>query len=229
MPAGYQTRELSVTVQGVADLRVRLLQDNQQFSDPAGTAGGLGISSAAWPMFGQLWPSGAHLAASMAAHVLLPGQRILEVGCGLALASLVGHRRGADITASDCHPLVAPFLAANLLLNGLPAMKYRHAEWDGARAPAQGNDENISQHYELIIGSDVLYDRDASTALAAFIERHATPAGEVLIVDPERGNRPVFTKRLQDIGYTVTQSLIVSPAGAGAAAYRGRMLRYSRL
>jgi tRNA1(Val) A37 N6-methylase TrmN6 len=43
----------------------------------------------------------------------LNGQRVLEVGCGLALASLIVHRRSGDVTASDCHPLVPEFLRVN--------------------------------------------------------------------------------------------------------------------
>ena len=65
-------------------------------------------------MFGMLRSSGVHLADHMVAHVLQPGQRFLEVGCGLALASLVGHRRGADMTASYWHPLAAAFLLATV-------------------------------------------------------------------------------------------------------------------
>lgn len=74
---------------GVPTLVIRSLLDRQQFSDPLGLAERMGISSATWPLFGLLWPSGALLAAHMAARVLRPGERILEIGCGLALASLV--------------------------------------------------------------------------------------------------------------------------------------------
>ena len=42
-------------------------------------------------------------------HVL-EGQRVLEVGCGLALPGLVLHRRGADVVVSDRHPECASFL-----------------------------------------------------------------------------------------------------------------------
>ena len=42
-----------------------------------------------WPLFGLLWPSGAQLAARLGARPVTPGERILEIGCGLALASLV--------------------------------------------------------------------------------------------------------------------------------------------
>ena len=77
---GYQTQQAQVDIAGAAPLQMCSLLDRHQFSDPLGAAARLGISSATWPMFGLLWPSGAHLAARMATHVLQPGQRILEVG-----------------------------------------------------------------------------------------------------------------------------------------------------
>ena len=104
-------------------------------SDPLGEAERIGISSAAWPLFGLVWPSGAHLAARLALRPVRLGERILEVGCGLALASLVGHRRGADVTASDRHPLAEHFLEENLRLNDLAPMKYRHGDWNGPVLP----------------------------------------------------------------------------------------------
>ena len=225
---GYLTKQECIAVSGAASLQIQSLLNKQQFSDPLGAAQRLGISSAAWPLFGLLWPSGAHLAARMAAHVLQPGQRILEVGCGLGLASLVGHRRGADMTASDCHPLAAQFLVTNLLLNALPPMKFQAGDWDPSVTIAAGAPLDHAQRYELIIGSDVLYDRNASQALAGFIERHATPRCEVWIVDPERGNRPAFSRRLEDLGFVTSQTRLDSAATEDALAYRGRMLTYRR-
>ncbi len=126
---------------------------------------------------------------------MTPGERILEIGCGLALASLVGHRRGADVTASDRHPLAAAFLAENLRLNGLVPMKYLHGDWDAPSAPAAAGAPAVgAQRFDLIIGSDLLYERDASGALAGFVSRHAKESCEVWIVDPDRSNRPAFNR-----------------------------------
>ena len=104
---GYRTKQEQIAIAGVDDLVIRSLLDRQQFADADGAAERLGISSAGWSLFGLLWPSGAQLAARLGARPVTPGERILEIGCGLALASLVGHRRGADVTASDRHPLAA--------------------------------------------------------------------------------------------------------------------------
>jgi predicted nicotinamide N-methyase len=229
---GYRTKQQRVAVAGVDDLIIRSLSDRQQFSDPLGHADRLGISSASWPMFGVLWPSGAHLAARIALRPVCAGERILEVGCGLALASLVGHRRGADVTASDRHPLAERFLEANLRLNDLAPMKYRHGHWSAPKlAPGRRLPPAlriVRGRYDLIIGSDLLYEPDESANLAGFIARHASPAGEVWIVDPDRGNRPAFNRQMAAEGFLMREERLDQPAAVGIAAYKGRLLIYRR-
>jgi len=213
----YQLKFETVSGSG-DDLQLRSLLDRQQFFDPLGEAEREGISSSAWPIFGLLWPSGRVLA-----HVMLTfelgGKRILELGCGLALASLVVHRRGGDITASDCHPLAPDFLLENLKLNHLPAMKYQTGNW------SRGNP--LLARFDLIIGSDVLYDRGQPEALSQFIALHARPDAEVLIVDPDRGNRVSFSRKMDSLGYSHTETRITTLPGDGGK-YKGRLLRYRK-
>ncbi|MFC5523425.1 class I SAM-dependent methyltransferase [Polaromonas jejuensis] len=210
----YQLKFETVSGSG-DDLQLRSLLDRQQFHDPLGEAEREGISSSAWPIFGLLWPSGRVLA-----HVMLTfelgGKRILELGCGLALASLVVHRRGGNITASDCHPLAAGFLLENLKLNQLPAMKYQVGNWS--------RDNPLLARFDLIIGSDVLYDRGQPQVLSQFIDKHVQPDGEVLIVDPDRGNRASFNRKMDLLGYSHTETRISTLPGGGR--YKGRLLRY---
>jgi predicted nicotinamide N-methyase len=229
---GYQTKQERIAIAGADDLIIRSLLDRQQFHDPLGEAERLGISSAHWPLFGLLWSSGAHLAARMAARPV-SGERILEIGCGLALASLVGHRRGADVTASDCHPLAAGFLQENLRLNGLSPMKYRHGHWGASPVPRPASvgrprHRVVRGRFDLIVGSDLLYERDDKALLAGFIERHARAAAEVWIVDPDRGNRPAFNRQMAHQGFVVREERLNRPASAEGHAYKGRLLIYRR-
>lgn len=193
----------------------------------------MGISSATWPLFGLLWPSGSRLAERMALRPVNPQERILEIGCGLALSSLVGHRRGAHMTASDCHPETAGFLLENLRLNGLAPMDYRHGQW-GAQPDIQNGDIALTGQFNLIVGSDILYERDEQGTLAHFIESHAAPAAEVWVVDPNRGNRSHFSRHMAALGFDLHEVLLDRPAIAavlgdlGQAAYKGRMLTYTR-
>ncbi|CAM4007068.1 class I SAM-dependent methyltransferase [Roseateles saccharophilus] len=223
---GYDVKVQTLAIGGAADLQIRSLLDHQQFADPAGAAAALGISSAQWPLFGQVWPSGLHLAAAMAVRPLPEGERILEIGCGLALASLVCHRRGAEVTASDIHPLAGAFLLENLRLNELAPMRYCHGDWgEDAALPGSGT-PRVQGRFDLIIGSDVLYERDDGGALAAFIEKHALPRCELLIVDPNRGNRGAFCKRMAGLGFEFSETLL--SAEAGRPDYRGRLMRFVR-
>ena len=227
---GYLTRHDQVSVVGAQDLQIRSLLDRQQFADGDGEALRLGISSAAWPLFGMLWPSGHELASCMAGHPVTPGERILELGCGLGLASLVGHRRGADMTASDCHPLAGRFLRENLRLNHLPPMPYRHGHWtaeDPAPAPAPGL-AAVAGRFDLIIGSDLLYERDEAGHLAAFIQRHAQATAEVWVIDPNRGNRSAFNRHMAGHGFALSDRPLNTLATPGRLAYRGHLLRYRR-
>jgi predicted nicotinamide N-methyase len=230
---GYQTQQNPIAITGVADLIIRSLLDRQQFFDPLGAAAHLGISSAAWPLFGLNWPSGVHLATRLALRPLKHQERVLELGCGLGLASLVGHRRGADVTASDCHPLAASFLRENTRLNQLAPIKYRHAQW-GAQPLAQplhqaDPDLPLLGLFDLIIASDVLYERDESGHLANYIHQHAACAAEVWIVDPDRGNRSMFCKHMATLGYSQREENLSHAATPDIAAYKGRVLVFVKV
>ena len=223
---GYQTKQESIAVQGVPNLVIRSLLNKQQFYDPGNAALDLGISSAFWSLFGLLWPSGSRLAERMALRPVNVDERILELGCGLGLASLVGHRRGANITASDCHPLAGEFLRENLRLNQLSPMSYQHGHW-GQHA-AQQQDPAVSSKFDLIIGSDILYERDEQGDLANYIHQHMEDHAEVWVVDPNRGNRAHFHRNMAAQGFLLSEEALHITATDTEAAYKGRMLTYSR-
>lgn len=214
---GYTTRQQVIRL-GAHDYRIRALSDRQQFADPDGHADRLGISSAQWCLFGQVWPSGRLLAEAMS-RFDVAGKRILEIGCGLGLASLVLQRRGADVVASDMHPLAEPFLAYNAALNALPAVPYRQLRW-GVPLPTLGT-------FDLVIGSDVLYERDHADLLATLLARHTHAGSEVLITDPGRGNSAPFTRALAAQGFEVAEERSPMDA-ADTPPYRGRLLHYRR-
>ena len=213
---GYRVKIETLAVGGL-DMQIRSLLDRQQFSDPLGDAARAGISSAAWPLFGMVWPSAQVLADAML-RFELGTKRVLEVGCGLALASLVVQRRRGDITASDRHPLTEAFLLDNLRRNGLAPLRYAPGDWADASS-ALGR-------FDLIIGSDVLYEREQPESLSRFIEQHSSPVMEVLIADPDRGNRSAFNRRMEGLGFDRTELKVRVLPGGGA--YKGRLLSYQR-
>lgn len=191
----YQTRLQSVDIAG-ARYQLRTLLDVRQYADESGEAAALGISSSTWPMFGVIWPSSRVLASYMSAFSH-SGKRILEVGCGLGLASLVLHDRGADVLASDLHPLAPSFLRRNLQLNNLPPMPFASCDW---------TDRSLNLgRFDLILASDLLYEPDQPTTLAAFMARHAAPDATLVVVDPGRGHLSRFDQELCGHGFELSR------------------------
>ena len=209
----YQTLEFDQV-----DIHLRTLRDRQQFSDETGEAEDLGISSATWPLFGVVWDSGEVLAHCMFEHDI-DGLRILEVGCGIGLTSLVLSHRLADITATDQHPESERFLQKNVTLNGLAPIPFVRTGWE--------DDDCGLGEFDLIIGSDLLYERPNVELLAAFIDRHAKPQCQVIIVDPGRGQQARFSRTMKDLGYAHTRNK-PSTTDYLSKPFRGEILAYAR-
>lgn len=209
----YQTIEV-----GKTDIHLCTLRDNQQFSDPDDTARDLGISSATWPLFGIIWPSSIVLANHMSDYKI-EGKRILEIGCGIGLSSLMLNGRHADITATDYHPEAERFLARNTLLNQGKDIAFQRVDW--------ADDKSDLGLFDIVIGSDLLYEDEHIVLLADFIQRHASPECEVIIVDPGRGRKTKLSTKLIEYGFTSTH---VKPEQAPnmEKEFKGYVLTFSR-
>lgn len=149
----------------------------------------------------------------------IEGKRILELGCGMALSSLLLNRRGGDITATDYHPEAGYFLQKNTRLNEDDDIPYFRADWDETRF-----DHGL---FDLIIGSDVLYDRSKLPALARFIENHALSRCEVVVVDPGRKQQGRFNQQMSNYGFSQQQE---KPQDSSylAKPFTGSILKYRR-
>lgn len=213
---GYQTEIQSLRIGGM-DYRVRTLSDRQQYYDPDGSAERAGISSATWPLFGMLWPAGIALAEEMS-RFPIEGKRILEVGCGLGLSSLVLQKRGADLIASDHHPMAAEFLRENAQLNGIAPVNFLQVQWQGPN-PELGR-------FDLIVGSDILYERDHPALLAGFLAVHAKASACVVVADPGREHRGRFSALMAGQGYSRTEQRFRKEGREEDS--RGRILTFTR-
>ncbi|SCA57765.1 putative Methyltransferase-16 [Candidatus Terasakiella magnetica] len=184
----YQTIEF-----GKTDIHIRTLRNRQEFHDPGGKAEKLGVPSSTWSLFGVVWASGEFLAHMMSDYDI-QGLRILEVGCGIGIASLVLNERTAEITATDYHPEAGSYLAKNVELNNGRDIPFVQTDW------LELKDE--LGKFDLIIGSDLLYEPDHAELLSGFINRHAEERCKIIIVDPARGHSTNFSKKMADLGFS---------------------------
>lgn len=158
------------------------------------------------------------LAQVMLTEPLL-GKRVLEIGCGIGLPSLVVKQRGGDITASDYHPLAESFLEENVLLNALEPIEFAAGNW-------AVDNLNLGE-FDLIIGSDVLYEKQHIELLSAFISLHSSRSVEVVIIDPGRGSHRAFARAMEDLGFTHSWTDLKDYLNLGVKP-KGFILRFHR-
>lgn len=214
---GFKTRNVKVTIGGDSYL-LRILSDKQQVSDLEGHRKRLHISSAQWGMFGQLWPSGQLLAQAMS-RFDIEGKRILQLSCGIGLASIVLMRRGVEVIACDEHPLAEPLLAHNAALNGLPPVQFHQLR--------HGREPSTLGNFDLIIASDVLHDRSQAEVIANLVLHHAKPRAEVVITDPGLSSSDEFSRMLVKQRFAL-KSTSCRMHDSDQEPYRGQLLHYSR-
>ena len=153
------------------------------------------------PYFGCVWPSARALCNYLQFETiarLCENRTILELGCGLALPSLVAARLGGRVTASDFHPDVPVFLEKNRTQNRIEPshLRYQSLDWRSG-APLKGS-------FDWILGSDVLYEEAHAAILAQAIDRHLAPHGRALIADPGRPYLQAFHDHMQRRGFQST-------------------------
>jgi predicted nicotinamide N-methyase len=130
------------------------------------------------PYWAELWPSGLALAEAVAVRT----GRVLELGCGLGIPSLVAALGGADVVATDWAPDAIALLERNAARVGA-AVDARRWGW---------TDDPAGLSAELVIAADVLYEARNGPQLLAALAAVVAPGGEALICDPGRPAAPAF-------------------------------------
>jgi predicted nicotinamide N-methyase len=138
------------------------------------------------PFWARPWPSGLALAEALAADPPAAGTRVLELGCGLGVPSIVAARAGADVLATDGATDAVAFAAHALALNGVEA-EVAHADWavHGGALAARGP-------FDVVLAADVLYTGGNVEAALRELPRLLAAGGEVRLADPGRSNARDF-------------------------------------
>lgn len=157
------------------------------------------------PYWADLWPSALALAHHLAGQPL-SGRRIVELGCGVGLPTVVALNQDAEVLATDHYDVALDFVAYNARINAGREPQTMLLDWH-APPEAPGN-------FDRVIAADVLYERRNVHSLAALIPGLLAPEGEVLLADPRRKDAPVFLEALEASGFRhTTESVTVEQGG----------------
>ena len=159
---------------GALQLDVISLRDPDSLLDDATLSAAHG--DMAWhPYWGKLWDSAIGL-ASILADQDLTGRDVLDLGCGLGITGAVAAARGAQVVLADHAPPALDFAR----LNSWPwreRVEVTFVDWRMS---------NLGRKFDVIVGADIVYDRQDVPFLDRFWKRHLKPCGTILLTDPAR-------------------------------------------
>jgi len=133
------------------------------------------------PYWSVLWRGGVALARELAS-AQLRGLRVVELGCGLALPSLVAARAGAEVLATDACPEAPALAKRNADENGV-RIETMAVDWASPAALVERGP------FDLVLAADVLYEQPGAGALASLLPRLAP---EAWLADPGRAPARAF-------------------------------------
>jgi len=145
------------------------------------------------PYWAELWDSAIGIGQYLAMNTTdrrradidanpSPADTVLDLGCGMGLAGTVAAVMGADVTFADVETDCLLFSAVNGLRHSAN-VSWKKTDWQR---------DDLGRRFDLIIGSDVLYDRTQWPHLDAFFRRHLQPNGRVLLGEPGRQSGDLF-------------------------------------
>ena len=159
------------------------------------------------PYWSVLWRSGVALGRDLAGS-RLAGLRVVELGCGLAVPSLVAARAGATALATDSCTDALDLVERNARENGL-GVETARVDWGAA-------DELVARGpFDLVLAADVLYERTSVAPLLSLLPRLGR---EAWLADPGRAAAGAFLERAR------RQWSVTTAVGDGVEIHRLRAI-----
>jgi predicted nicotinamide N-methyase len=129
------------------------------------------------PYWADIWPSSTVL-AGVVGTLDGRGQRMMELGCGLGLVASAAARAGFDVTATDYYEDALLFARLNAWEATRREITAEHVDWRSFPATLG--------RYDLVVASDVLYEKPYADLVSNDFAQSLAPAGRGLVADPGR-------------------------------------------
>lgn len=134
------------------------------------------------PYWAIAWPGSRALACHLLHRPMtVRGLRVLEVGCGGALAAIAASRAGArEVRAVDLDPLACRVASVNAAANGVDLQAVPGDAWAAPADPA----------WDVVLAADLWYEPFLARRATAWLRDCAAGGVRVLIADIGRAHAP---------------------------------------
>lgn len=139
------------------------------------------------PYWAELWPSARMLGGQVMA-MAGGGRRLIELGAGSGLVTTCAALAGFDVTATDYYEDATRFARLNAWRNARASIAGIMVDWRAMSAELG--------KFEVVLASDVLYERPYGGLVAAAIATVLADEGVAIVADPGRVGRESFLEAL---------------------------------
>lgn len=148
------------------------------------------------PYWAELWPSSVVLADFLLTRADAP-MRVVELGCGTGLVATAAMLAGHDVLATDYYEDALLFTRANSYRNCGREVVTRLVDWR-----AMPDDLGT---FELVLASDVLYERSYAPLVAGVIRQLVSAPGRAYVADPGRVAAGAFVQACEETGLVIRE------------------------
>ena len=165
----YQTQITDLTVAG-RKYRILLPRDLEQFINSDDILDN-------FPLWAKMWKASWILADFLTRKQVDPEQRLLEIGGGLGLVSIVGCTCGHRMTMTEYNPHALQFAQANAHLNDCAQLPIVRLDW---------NHPSLEGSFDTILASEVIYRPQDFASLLNLFQSYLAPCGEIILASEMR-------------------------------------------
>jgi tRNA1(Val) A37 N6-methylase TrmN6 len=159
-----------------------------------------------FPLWAKIWQASWVLAAYLAEMPVDPDKRLLEIGAGVGLVSIVAATFGHQITMSEFNPDALNFAYANAALNHCPGLPILKLDWHRPQLKAK---------FETIVASEVTYKQKDFSALIQLFRSALQPTGEIILAfEVRKSGKDIFNVFKSDFNIKVEKKLLRSETAA---------------
>lgn len=194
----YQTEALELNIEGifikilqianVDDLYNLLIAKGENHED---------VQDERIPYWAELWPAAIGLSKYLVEYDIINKQsKVIEMGCGLGLPSIIAGKLGAEVTLTDYLADALLFAKQNWELNNHVNARFEILDW---RIP------NPAFAADLVLASDITYEKRFFEFLPNAFRTLCKPGGSIIVSDPSRAVAQDFFQNIIKEGFNVNK------------------------
>jgi predicted nicotinamide N-methyase len=159
-----------------------------------------------FPLWTKIWKASWVLSGYLAEMPVDAGKRLLEIGAGVGLVSIVAATFGHQITMTEYNPDALNFAQANARLNKCSHLPILKLDWHRPQ---------LTDKFDKIVGSEVTYMEAHFAPLIRLFRSALKPGGEIILASEIRkGGKDLFKRFKSDFEIKVVKQLLRSETAA---------------